>query len=276
MVGLSAFAENRGGGSIDGRMRILITNDDGIHAEGLKAMARAARTIGEPFVVAPDYEKSACGHGMTLREPLRITEAECEGARAFMVNGLPVDCVNVGLEYVLDNRCDLVLSGINNGPNLGFDVTYSGTVAGAMEGCINNIRSIAVSMATFVSGAPYHYETGEMWLSENLEWLIELELPDFTFLNINVPAIAAPEIEGHAFVEMGQKVYDERLERRDDPWGRPYYWQGGVVVTRPDEPGTDVFAVANQQVAITPISIDWTNRAALESLKSKEPRRSGT
>ncbi len=250
-------------------MRILITNDDGIYAEGLKAMVRAARSIGEPIVVAPDYEKSACGHGMTLRDPLRISDAVCEGARAYMVNGLPVDCVNVGLEYALDGECDLILSGINNGPNLGFDVTYSGTVAGAMEGCINGIRSIAVSMATFVSDAPYHYETGETWLAENLEWLIRLDLPELTFLNVNVPAIAYPQVEDYEFCSTGQKVYDERLERRDDPWGRPYYWQGGVVVTRPDEPGTDVYAVANQRVAITPLTLDWTNHASLAQLREQ-------
>jgi 5'-nucleotidase len=155
-----------------------------------------------------------------------------------------------------------VLSGINNGPNLGFDVTYSGTVAGAMEGCINGIRSIAISMASFVTGAPYHYETGARWLRESWDLLVGAPFKPLTFLNVNVPAIDYPEIRGHRVVGMGQRV-----EMRNDPWGRPYFWQGGVVVMDPDQPATDVNAVSEGFVSITPVSLDWTDHAQVEVLQ---------
>lgn len=249
-------------------MRILVTNDDGIHAEGLKVLTRVAKTLGEVIVVAPDREKSACGHGMTLHDPLRAKPTSLEGCKAYEVNGVPVDCVNVGLTEEFDNDCDLVLSGVNNGPNLGFDVTYSGTVAGAMEGCINGIPSIAISMASFVTGAPYHYETGEWWLMENLAKIVALPSKPNTFLNINIPAIAEEEIEGVKVCGMGKRVYEDRVEKRLDPWGRTYFWQGGVVIMDTKEPGTDVHAAANHFVSITPITLDWTDHQFIETLNS--------
>ena len=250
-------------------MRILVTNDDGIHADGLFALVRAVRHLGEVKVVAPDRERSACGHSMTMRDPLRIKEVNepaLEGIEAYAVNGVPVDCVNVGLTVAWPDGCDLVVSGINNGPNLGFDVTYSGTVAGAMEGTINGIRSLSFSMAIFADGAPLHLETGEQWIKENIDNLISLDLPELTFLNINVPALAYPEIQGHKVVGMGQRVYEDRVEPRQDPWGRTYYWQGGVVVMRSDVPATDVWATSNGYVSITPVSLDWTNHEAVDSI----------
>lgn len=265
-------------------MRILITNDDGIRAEGLMRLARVACEFGEVKVIAPDRERSACAHAMTLREPLRVkrvpfvvppsenpalqtanrqlpTEIE-----AHEVNGLPVDCVNTGLTIAFKEGCDLVLSGINPGPNLGFDVTYSGTVAGAMEGTINGIFSVAISMAVFVLDAPLHYETGEQWLRENLRMLLDLPRRPLTLLNVNVPAIAYPELQGHRFVGMGQRVYQDRVEQRLDPWNRPYYWQGGAVVMDVEQPGTDVNAVSEGYVAITPVSLDWTDHEWLGAL----------
>lgn len=244
-------------------MRILATNDDGVRAEGLEALVRVAKQFGDVKVVAPDRERSACGHAMTLHDPLRIRPASVDSVEAYEVDGVPVDCVNVGLTVAWPDGCDLVLSGFNNGPNLGFDVTYSGTVAGAMEGEINGIFSIAVSMAIFVSGAPFHYETGERWLSENLEMLLALPRKPLTFLNVNIPAIAYDELQGHRFVGMGQRVYEDRVVERQDPWGRSYYWQGGVVVMDREQPGTDVQAVSDGFVSITPVSLDWTDRALL-------------
>lgn len=245
-------------------MRILITNDDGIHAPGLLALARAASVLGDVIAVAPDRERSCCGHAMTMREPLRVRSSSALGEfQAYEVNGLPTDCINVGLTEFWPDGCDLILSGINNGPNLGFDVTYSGTVAGAMEGAINGIRSIAVSMAAFVLDAPPHFETGEGWLKENWPLLLDLEMGRLSFLNVNIPAIAPGELKGHRFARMGERVYKDRVERRDDPWGRPYWWQGGVVVMNAADEGTDVAAVNDGWVAITPISLDWTDGAAL-------------
>ncbi len=247
-------------------MRILITNDDGIRAPGLVALADVAKKFGEVKIVAPDRERSACAHAMTMRDPLRVNTFEWDGCEAYEVNGFPVDCVNVALTVGFPDGCDLVLSGINNGPNLGFDVTYSGTVAGAMEGTINGIRSISISMASFVSGAPLHYETGAQWLEENWEMLVNAPMKPLTFLNINVPAIDPTEIRGHRVARMGQRVYQDRVEMRSDPWGRPYYWQGGVVVVSPDQKGTDVAAVSEGFVSITPITLDWSDEELLQSL----------
>lgn len=268
-------------------MRILITNDDGIAAAGLVSLARVASRFGEVKVIAPDRERSACAHAMTMRDPLRVKRVPWPPGRdeasqwdpapsgrgsiieAFEVNGLPVDCVNVGLCEAWPDGCDLVLSGFNHGPNLGFDVTYSGTVAGAMEGAINGIMSISLSMALFVEGAPLHLETGERWLEENWETLLSLPRKPLTFLNVNVPAIDATQIRGTRIVGMGQRVYEDRVERREDPWGRPYYWQGGVVVMDRTVPNTDVNAVAEGFVSVTPVTLDWTDHELAQRMRHR-------
>lgn len=248
-------------------MRILITNDDGIRAPGMQSLVRVASQFGEVKIVAPDRERSACGHSMTMRDPLRVVPYSFDGLEAYEVNGVPVDCVNVGLTVCWPDGCDLILSGINNGPNLGFDITYSGTVAGAMEGAINGVRSISLSMAIFVTGAPAHYETGEAWLKENWGSLTAAPEKPLTFLNVNIPAIDYAELRGVRVCGMGQRVYKDRVEFREDPWGRPYYWQGGVVVMDPDtQPGTDVEAVSQGFVSVTPVSLDWTDRGHAETL----------
>ena len=239
-------------------MRILITNDDGINGRGLYELAQVARKFGEVKIFAPDCERSACGHAMTLRDPLRVSQVDFHRLEAYTVNGLPVDCVNVGLTIGFPDGCDLILSGINSGPNLGFDITYSGTVAGAMEGAINGIRSIAFSLAVFVQEAPPHWETATRWLEENFMKLVSSPWEDLTFLNVNFPSIAYEELRGTRVAEMGKRVYVDRVEKRDDPWGRPYYWQGGAVVMSADQPRTDVQAVNEGFVSITPLSLNWT------------------
>jgi 5'-nucleotidase len=259
-------------------MRILITNDDGIRAPGLAALVEVAREFGEVKVVAPDRERSACAHSMTLHDPLRARPFPWDDLQAYEVNGVPVDCVNVGLTLCYPEGCDLVLSGFNAGPNLGFDVTYSGTVGGAMEGTVNAIKSIALSMACFVSGSPIHWETGQAWLKENWDILVGTDLPELTFLNVNVPNIALPELRGHRVAAMGRRVYKDRVELRHDPWDRPYYWQGGVVVMDPQQDGTDVEAVTNGFVAITPIWLDWTAHGFLDTLdhRLRKPAATGS
>jgi 5'-nucleotidase len=253
-------------------MRILITNDDGVHAPGIRALASVARQFGEVIICAPDSERSCCGHSMTMRDPLRVKELEIDGIRAYAVNGLPVDCVNVALTELFSDDCDLVLSGINNGPNLGFDVTYSGTVGGAMEGCINGIRSISLSMCKFVEESPAHFETGVEWITENWELITQAPMERLTFLNVNIPAIASPEIQGHMVVPMGERVYKDRVERRDDPFGRPYWWQGGVVVMDTTIENTDVWAVSQGYVALTPISMNWTAQTVLKKMRGVTSR----
>lgn len=247
-------------------MRILITNDDGITGRGLYELAQVAKKFGEVIVVAPDCERSCCSHAMTLRDPLRVWEVDFHGIRAYSVSGYPVDCVNVGLTIGYPDGCDLVLSGINLGPNLGFDVTYSGTVAGAMEGAINGIRSIALSLAVFVQEAPPHWETATKWLTENFTKLVESPWEDLTFLNVNVPSIIHEEIRGTRVAEMGKRVYKDRVERRDDPNGRPYYWQGGAEVMSANQPNTDVHAVNEGFVSVTPLSLNWTQKDLARSV----------
>jgi 5'-nucleotidase len=239
-------------------MKILLTNDDGIHGRGLYELAQVARQFGEVKVFAPDRERSACGHAMTLRDPLRVVPVEYHGLEAYTVSGVPVDCVNVGLTVGFPDECDLILSGINAGPNLGFDITYSGTVAGAMEGAINGIRSVALSLAIFVLDAPPHWETGSKWLAENFEKLVSLPTQELSFLNVNIPSIAYEELRGTKVAEMGRRVYKDRVEKREDPWGRPYYWQGGAVVMSSNQPGTDVHAVSEGFVSVTPLNLNWT------------------
>lgn len=248
-------------------MRILITNDDGIHAAGIKALSEVASQFGEVVVVAPDRERSACGHSMTMHDPLRVKEHKWAHCKAYEATGLPVDCVNIGLTVAFKDGCDLVLSGINHGGNLGYDITYSGTVGGAMEASINGIKAIALSMALFVHDAPLHIEAGKQWLLENWSWLVSLDQPVGTLINVNIPAIAYPEIQGVKVVPMGRRVYEDRVEERSDPWGRQYFWQGGIVVMDKEQPGTDFNAVTSGYVAVTPITLDWTYREGLANIK---------
>jgi 5'-nucleotidase len=247
-------------------MRILVTNDDGIHAPGLAALVGVAREFGEVKIAAPDRERSACGHALTMRDPLRVHSVRTLGVEAYEVNGLPVDCVNVGLTVAWPDGCDLILSGINNGPNLGFDITYSGTVAAAMEGTINGIRSIALSMALLEYGQPIDYAVGGEWLRIHWNLLTEVALPGDVFLNVNVPNLAYEEIQGFRVAPMGKRVYRDRVEMREDPWGRPYYWQGGAEMLDHPQPGTDVDAVRRDYVAVTPLSIDWTDEGSVAQL----------
>ena len=248
-------------------VRLLITNDDGIGAPGLRALVSVAREMGETVVFAPDRERSACAHGMTMREPLRIAEAQGLGVEAWAVSGLPADCVNLGRD--LAGPFDLVLSGINAGPNLGFDTTYSGTVAGAMEGCAYDIPSIALSLASLTPEVPLDWEACAAWLVENLPALTRVEVPRRTFLNVNVPALPAGDIQGMRVTPLAERIYDERIERRDDPWGRAYYWQGGAVPMDHPQPGTDVDAIRQGWASVTPVSLDWTAHAVLSGLAAE-------
>lgn len=249
-------------------MHILVTNDDGIHTVGLRTAARVAARHGRIVCIAPDRERSACGHGMTLRDPLRLKKVAMEGGyEAYEVNGLPVDCVNLALTEFFPKGCDFVISGVNNGPNLGWDITYSGTVAGALEGAINGIRSVAISVASYVEDAPLHYESAEAWLSEYFDWLVKAPIDEHTILNVNVPSIAQEEIRGTKITTMGMRVYEDRVEKRSDPWGRDYFWQGGVVVVDSSQVGTDVWAVNEGYVSVTPIRLDWTAHSQLDPLR---------
>jgi 5'-nucleotidase len=251
-------------------MNILITNDDGFSAPGILALVGAAMQWGEVVVVAPDTQKSACGHGMTMRNPLRVQEISDYPCKAFSVDGLPTDCINVGRALAFENGIDFVLSGINAGPNLGIDTTYSGTVAGAMEACLNGIPAFSISMATTTVESPQHFDTGASWLLSNWEWLSKLPFPGQVFYNLNIPAVQEIELRGHQFCALGQRVYEDRIERRSDPWGREYWWQGGVAMLFDREPNTDIECVSQGFVSITPVTTNWTEKDVLLELQKEK------
>jgi 5'-nucleotidase len=249
-------------------MNILITNDDGIHAPGILALAEAAQKFGNVKVFAPEKEKSSCGHSMSLHEPIRCKQIEWNGMEAYITNASPTDCVNVGLSVGWPDGCDLVLSGFNRGPNLGYDITYSGTVAGAMEGAIHGIKSFAFSMAILDMKSEHFYETGKQWLIENWEALMQLPQITPSFININVPSVPYSLINGIRFAKMGPQIYAGQLQEREDPYGGSYYWYHGDFGQGHDETGTDVEAIRNNFVSITPLSVDWTDERLLGKMET--------
>jgi 5'-nucleotidase len=256
-------------------MRVLITNDDGISSTGLAALVRAFEEAAETFVVAPEQERSATGHAITLHKPLRVHAAAIPGSsvRAWATNGTPADCVALGILDLLDgHRPDVVLSGINVGPNIGRDLTYSGTVSGAMEGAIFGVPGIAVSIGAFRNPI---FTVAAAFAVDLARSILERGLPDDTLLNVNVPNLAKEQIGGVMVTRQGTKRYVSRLEKRTDPRGRTYYWLTGEPAPLPDEVGTDSWALAQGRISVTPIGLDLTNRAlrkAIEAWDLKVPR----
>ncbi|MDW8052814.1 MAG: 5'/3'-nucleotidase SurE [Armatimonadota bacterium] len=265
-------------------MRILVTNDDGVYAEGIRVLAERLRPLGEVFIVAPDRPRSATGHSITLHKPLRLHRVHLpNGSIAYATNGTPTDCVTLGVHAVLNHKVDLVVSGINAGPNLGWDLTYSGTIAAAIEGAIHGLNAFAVSLAAeevlpiarsgintepFSSEQPVlHYETAALAALNIARLLQEHPLPKHTFLNVNVPNLPPNEIKGYQITALGKRQYADRIESRVDPAGRPYYWLSGSLVEERDQPGTDVYAVARGYVSITPIHLDFTAYELMEPMR---------
>ncbi len=248
--------------------RILLTNDDGVHAPGLLALRQAIDPLGEVIVFAPDHNWSAAGHTKTMHKPLRVDEVRLEdGSPALTTNGAPSDCVALAVLGLVEGPIDLVISGINMGANMGYDITYSGTVAGAMEAVVNGIPAIAVSQE-FVRGEPVDFSVAADVARRVAEIVLERGLPPDTFLNVNSPAHPAqvpPEI---VVTRLGRRVYRDALVKRVDPRGQPYYWIGGDPPTGVPEPGTDVGALARGQVSVTPITMDMTHYRFLADLRT--------
>lgn len=261
-------------------MRILITNDDGVYAEGIRVLAARLRALGEVFIVAPDRPRSAMGHAITLHKPLRLHRVHLsDGTLAYATNGTPTDCVTLGAHAVMNHQVDLVVSGINAGPNLGWDLTYSGTVAAAIEGAVHGINAFAISLAAEEalpvaranneSATPLtlHYETAAEAAYRIARALSQHHLPEHTFLNVNVPNRPLSEIKGFQVTALGKRQYADRIEERIDPAGRPYYWLSGSLIEERDQPGTDVYAVARGYISITPIHLDFTAHALIAPLR---------
>jgi 5'-nucleotidase len=249
-------------------MRILVTNDDGIHAPGLMAAEKIARALSDDvWVVAPETDQSGVAHSLTLSDPLRMRRA---GERRFAVRGTPTDCVIMALKVVIGDRPDLVLSGVNGGANIADDVTYSGTVAGAMEGTLLGIPSFALSQAyAFHSGDEPDYATAEAHGPGLIHELMAAGIPDGTVMNVNFPACPPDAVAGRCITRQGKRVPDWlKIEERRDGRGHPYYWIGFRRARMEPEEGTDLAALANGLISVTPLSLDLTNERVLEKLRA--------
>jgi 5'-nucleotidase len=241
---------------------ILVSNDDGIHSDGLKALVDVLRPHGRIVVVAPDREQSAVSHALTLHRPLRIDQLDDD---RWTVDGTPTDCVNLAINGILRQRPALVISGINKGANLGDDVTYSGTVSAAMEGTLLGVPSIAVSQ---IGRGPYDFTIAAGFAGELVARVLANPMPPDTLLNVNVPQFADGERpRGVALTRMGKRRYGDAVIEKVDPRGRKYYWIGGEELSFVEEEGTDFHAVSGGRISVTPIHLDLTNYASFEALR---------
>ncbi len=248
-------------------MRILITNDDGILAPGLDVAVRIAQELSDDiWVVAPETDQSGVAHSLTLSDPLRLRQA---GERRYALRGTPTDCVIMGLEVILDRPPDLILSGVNRGQNIADDVTYSGTVAGAMEGTLLGIPSIALSQA-------YGYDTGDSppWETAQshgpvlIRKLLAAGFPDGTVINVNFPDCQPDAVAGTAFTRQGRRIADWlRVEERKDGRGLQYFWIGFQRSHTEPEPGSDIAALADKLISVTPLSLDLTDERILKAFQ---------
>jgi len=245
-------------------MTILITNDDGIHAAGLVALRRAMAPLGEVVAIAPERPRSACGHAITLHKPLRLSRVTlADGGEGFASNGTPADCVALGASEHLGGPPDLVVSGINLGPNLGVDMIYSGTVAAAMEAAICGIPSFSISIA---SSGPAGFGAAAEFAGVLAEAVLARRLPRGSCLNVNVPAAPKEHINGVAVTRPGRIRYENRIEKRTDPRGGAYYWLTGDRLDQSDDEGTDVGAIARSAISVTPITLDFGDHALAQAL----------
>lgn len=246
-------------------MRILVTNDDGIHSDGLLALARALEEVAEVWVVAPDRERSAVSHALSMGRPLRSKRVKSLGPRFFAVNGTPTDCVLLGVGKIMPERPQLIVSGINKGENLGDDITYSGTVSAAIEGTILSIPSFAISLVARNNFDFSHAASFAARLSRNI---LRHGLPRNTFLNVNVPG-GGKKPRSYKITRMGKRIYGESVQERVDRSGRKYYTIGGNDPGYADTDDSDFKAIGKNYISITPLHLDWTNYASLESLSKR-------
>jgi 5'-nucleotidase len=247
-------------------MRILISNDDGITAPGIEHLTRSLATEHEVYVVAPDRERSATGHALTLHRPLRA-EAHPLGlgeTGAWATSGTPSDCVKLAIGALMPEQPDIVVSGINRGPNLGTDVLYSGTVSAALEGCINGFPAVAFSLATF---SDIGYERAADFALHLLRQLQGRTLPPKFLLNVNLPALEGEGYQGVKVTKLGIRRYQDVFEKRTDPRGRTHYWLAGEAVETGEDADSDVVAVRSNHVSITPIQYDLTHYPMMSPVK---------
>ena len=245
--------------------RILLSNDDGIHASGLAALERIAKKISKDYwVVAPEQEQSGAGHSLSLHLPVRVRKI---AAKRYAVSGTPTDCVLLALREIIPQKqkIDLVLSGVNRGSNAGDDITYSGTVAAAMEGTNLDVPAIALSQLCGAS-EKVHWETAEKFAPGLIKKLVAQGWPKGTFINLNFPDCPPGKVKGVRVCPQGKRIVSVNLTGRVDPKGRPYYWLGGERDNKADKPGVDVDWLHKGYITITPISMDMTDYPVMDKL----------
>ncbi len=246
-------------------LRILISNDDGVRAPGIKVMERIAKAISDDvWVCAPMDEQSGAGHSLSLRTPLWLRRI---ATRRYGVEGTPTDSVLMGIHQLLkDHKPDLVLSGVNRGSNMGEFITYSGTCAAAMEATLLGIPAIAFSQQINPRERHVHWPTAETHLPALIRKLLRAGWPERTFINVNVPNVRAAEVSGVEVTRMGQRTMGDSLVEQRHPKGGRYYWIGALPTQSPGRKGTDLAAVEEGKISVTPIDLDFTNRRAMKSL----------
>lgn len=250
-------------------MRVLLTNDDGIHASGLMALYQELKGDFEVFIVAPETEMSAVGHAITLTSPLRVQEVHKNGLFfGYAVTGTPADCVKIAVQELLDRPPEVVLSGINLGANVGVNVLYSGTVSAATEGAFLGIKSASISLNTRQNP---DFRFAAQFSREIIHFMMKSGLREGTALNVNIPAVPPEKIKGVRVTRQGTCRFEERFERRSDPRGNIYYWLSGERFIENGNPENDSIALKQNKITITPLHYDLTCEKELERLKSCLP-----
>jgi 5'-nucleotidase len=242
-------------------LKILVTNDDGIHSKGIIMLAKVLQELGDVYVVAPDREKSAVAHSLTLHRPLRVERIK---KNYYAVDGTPADCVHLGVNAILPQPPELIVSGINKGENLGNDITYSGTVSAAFEGTLLRIPSFAISLA---SRGPFKFHAAARFAVKVARHITAEGLPKDTFLNINVPNLEEKEIKSYKITHQGRYTHGNAVVEKVDPRGKKYYWIGGGTVVFDKKGDTDFEALSKGYISITPLHIDLTHDPSIRALK---------
>ena len=246
--------------------RILLTNDDGIYSKGIYALWEAMNEIGEVTVLAPNTEKSAVGHAVTISDPLRIEPySRHENFKGYALNGTPADCVKIAIGSFLDKVPNIIVSGINAGSNMGTNILYSGTVSAAAEGTMLGVPSIAFSLNTFNTD---NYELSKEVAIKMTKSVLDHGLPNGTLLNVNIPKCEISECQGYKITSQGDEYFLDDLQKREDPRGRIYYWMSGKIVNNDTSNEQDGYAIANNWVSVTPIQYKLTDHKFIEDLKS--------
>lgn len=243
------------------RPLILVSNDDGVYSEGIRALAKKLKAIGQVVVVAPEHERSATSHSITLHRPLRVRNVSDD---IYAVDGTPTDCINLGINEIMRELPDLIVSGINRGANLGDDVHYSGTVSAAIEGGILGVGAIAVSV---VGRDRVNYKPAAEFCMKLARKVLKVGLPTGIILNVNVPNLPASKLRGYKFTKQGKRNYGDIIVEKIDPRGKKYFWIGGDETGFVDIPHSDCNVVAEGKISITPIRVNLTDAATLRKLK---------